>query len=461
MQNKPQDNQPHEIIIVRRRRDPDGEDTKNSVWKIAYADFMTAMMAFFLVMWLINVTDQDTREIVASYFNPIKLAEATTDRKGLRDPDSSSMGNESDEQSSAIPLRGTEGEEADGVSDRDRPRYSESALFQDPYAILAELAAELQDDRPPSAMIDVTPGATGQPGITGGDAFRDPFDPVYWQVAPSTLIGRSNGDGTGGPIGVADAGAAFPELGAGEGVAFTLAIGVLPLSEGAETEGVTAEEAAEGESLEAALQITAGNSDKAPENLLTEQAPSASDPSQAENAEALASTGTEAEVPATDLRDVAVADAADMQRRIEAGIESSPGRFAEIPAVDVTVTPEGILISLTDNANFGMFAIGSAEPKPEVVGVLAAVAEILAERTGSIVIRGHTDARPFRSKDYDNWRLSTARAHMAYYMLVPGGFDETRIARVEGYADRMLKLPNDPEAAENRRIEILLREVGA
>jgi len=108
-----------------------------------------------------------------------------------------------------------------------------------------------------------------------------------------------------------------------------------------------------------------------------------------------------------------------------------------------------------------MFAIGSAEPKPEVVGVLAAVAEILAEREGSIVIRGHTDARPFRSRDYDNWRLSTARAHMAYYMLVRGGFDEARISRVEGYADRMLKLPDDPEAAENRRIEILLREVGA
>jgi chemotaxis protein MotB len=46
---------------------------------------------------------------------------------------------------------------------------------------------------------------------------------------------------------------------------------------------------------------------------------------------------------------------------------------------------------------------------------------------------------------------------MARYMLVRGGLEEKRFEAVEGYADRRLKLPNDPSAAENRRIEILLR----
>jgi chemotaxis protein MotB len=41
---------------------------------------------------------------------------------------------------------------------------------------------------------------------------------------------------------------------------------------------------------------------------------------------------------------------------------------------------------------------------------------------------------------------------------VRGGIDEARIERVEGHADRSLKKPADPNAAENRRIEILLRE---
>jgi chemotaxis protein MotB len=47
---------------------------------------------------------------------------------------------------------------------------------------------------------------------------------------------------------------------------------------------------------------------------------------------------------------------------------------------------------------------------------------------------------------------------MAYYMLVRGGVDEKRFERVEGYADRSLRVPADPEAAQNRRIELLLRK---
>jgi chemotaxis protein MotB len=86
------------------------------------------------------------------------------------------------------------------------------------------------------------------------------------------------------------------------------------------------------------------------------------------------------------------------------------------------------------------------------------IAKIISSRPGKIIIRGHTDARPFKSENYDNWRLSTARAHMAYYMLVRGGISEGRIERVEGYADRMPKNVADPNAAENRRIEILVRE---
>src|SRR5713101_3606395 len=37
-------------------------------WKVAYADFVTAMMAFFLVMWILGL-NQDTRKAIAAYFN--------------------------------------------------------------------------------------------------------------------------------------------------------------------------------------------------------------------------------------------------------------------------------------------------------------------------------------------------------------------------------------------------------
>lgn len=39
-------------------------------WKVAYADFVTAMMAFFLLMWLLNVTTQEQKNAISDYFNP-------------------------------------------------------------------------------------------------------------------------------------------------------------------------------------------------------------------------------------------------------------------------------------------------------------------------------------------------------------------------------------------------------
>jgi len=39
-------------------------------WKVAYADFVTAMMAFFLLMWLLNATTEEQRRGLADYFSP-------------------------------------------------------------------------------------------------------------------------------------------------------------------------------------------------------------------------------------------------------------------------------------------------------------------------------------------------------------------------------------------------------
>lgn len=54
------------IIIIKKRGGHDGGH--GGSWKVAYADFVTAMMAFFLVMWLVS-QDQVIKENVAGYFN--------------------------------------------------------------------------------------------------------------------------------------------------------------------------------------------------------------------------------------------------------------------------------------------------------------------------------------------------------------------------------------------------------
>ena len=143
----------------------------------------------------------------------------------------------------------------------------------------------------------------------------------------------------------------------------------------------------------------------------------------------------------------------ELQLQLGAKGINTPG-----PAIEVTATDEGLLISLTDNLDFSMFPIGSAEPQPQVVKAMDAVARVLKEHLGAIIVRGHTDAHPYRSATYDNWRLSSARAQMAYYMLSRAGLRDSRFVRVEGYADHQLKDPAHPFAAENRRIEVLLLE---
>ncbi len=75
----------HELIIIKRHDDEEHEH-HSSAWKVAHADFMTAMMAFFLIMWLINVTDKDVRKAIANYFNPGEPFGGDQRAQGLNDP---------------------------------------------------------------------------------------------------------------------------------------------------------------------------------------------------------------------------------------------------------------------------------------------------------------------------------------------------------------------------------------
>jgi len=61
-------------IVVKRIR-KGGAGAHGGAWKIAYADFVTAMMAFFLLMWLIGSTARGDLDGIAEYFQtPLKVA---------------------------------------------------------------------------------------------------------------------------------------------------------------------------------------------------------------------------------------------------------------------------------------------------------------------------------------------------------------------------------------------------
>lgn len=73
-------------VIVVKKRKSHGHGHHGGSWKIAYADFMTAMMAFFLVMWLLSNSTPEERHQIAEYFKmPLKAAMSNGDRFSLSD----------------------------------------------------------------------------------------------------------------------------------------------------------------------------------------------------------------------------------------------------------------------------------------------------------------------------------------------------------------------------------------
>lgn len=70
-------NRSHPIVVVKRRKHKGHGGHAHGSWKIAYADFMTAMMAFFLVMWLISISSPKELIQIAEYFRT-PLATAVT-----------------------------------------------------------------------------------------------------------------------------------------------------------------------------------------------------------------------------------------------------------------------------------------------------------------------------------------------------------------------------------------------
>lgn len=56
--------------VIKRKKIVKADGHHGGAWKVAYADFVTAMMAFFMLMWLLGATTEKQRKGIADYFNP-------------------------------------------------------------------------------------------------------------------------------------------------------------------------------------------------------------------------------------------------------------------------------------------------------------------------------------------------------------------------------------------------------
>ena len=96
------DNAP--TIIIRKVKKGGHAGHHGGAWKVAYADFVTAMMAFFLLMWLINTTSPEQKRGIADYFAPASVSQTTSGSGGiLAGTGLGDSGAKSDGSSAAIP----------------------------------------------------------------------------------------------------------------------------------------------------------------------------------------------------------------------------------------------------------------------------------------------------------------------------------------------------------------------
>lgn len=165
-----------------------------------------------------------------------------------------------------------------------------------------------------------------------------------------------------------------------------------------------------------------------------------------------------------ELRAQVAAEAADQLRfqqvstAIETLVREDDSLNALVENIEFVQTADGLAIVVLDRADgSSLFPDGGAIPDDQTRQLLTGIAGVLMPMPNEIEIRGHTDAIPFQTASgYSNWELSSDRANAARRIMAEVGIGDDRIARVTGRAAQELRVPEDPSAPANRRIEIVV-----
>lgn len=116
----------------------------------------------------------------------------------------------------------------------------------------------------------------------------------------------------------------------------------------------------------------------------------------------------------------------------------------------------GVRIRLVSST---LFHTGSAKLNDQSYDDLKSIADIIRHTDGKIIVEGHTDDKPIKSREFpSNWELSSARAtRLVRYLIEWQGIDPKNLVAVS-YADQKPLVPNTNEKnrAKNRRIEIFI-----
>lgn len=147
-----------------------------------------------------------------------------------------------------------------------------------------------------------------------------------------------------------------------------------------------------------------------------------------------------------------------LELNLRALVNSSPKLSDFKQQIRIDSTTQGVRIEIVDTQKRPMFASASDDVQPYMRDILDAIGHALSSEPNHIVVQGHTDAAPYAGgqSGYSNWELSTSRANAARRQLVAGGLPADKVLRVVGLASVQNLVKDNPLAAENRRISIIV-----
>jgi chemotaxis protein MotB len=148
----------------------------------------------------------------------------------------------------------------------------------------------------------------------------------------------------------------------------------------------------------------------------------------------------------------------NLKEELEQALKKSPEYEKLKDYVQMSVTGEGLRVELLESEK-GMF-FESGSPTPSSVGkeLIVRLAQQLSKLPNAVMIEGHTDSRPFSGRqDYSNWELSTDRANAARRIMDDNGLRPGQVMQVRGFAAQNLRVKDDPQAASNRRVSVIVR----
>ena len=380
-------------VTIIKREEVVGGGHHGGAWKVAYADFVTAMMAFFLLMWLLNATTEDQRKGLADYFSPSNLM--------------------------------SHGSSGSGAPFGGKTPFDDGALVSDRGAVSVTMGkrpqVENDDDGEPEIATQTTLQRTGNAD------------------APSAQKFAQTGQATAQPD-------QFP--------------GVAPQNDKSNTLSFSAADQAALRDAEKQIQGKGHQAQKGEQqngDLQRGEGPKGTDGTKGNEA----FRPTEAQM--REQREKAERAAFDKAaQEIREAVRNDPAMKEMLKQLSIDMTPEGLRIQLLDEDRQPMFTTGSSAPNDRAKQLLQKITPVLMRLPEAISIAGHTDSTLYPTPGRTNWELSTERANVTRRMLVEAGLPDSRIRTITGHADRDPLLPNDPLAAANRRISIVvLREAAA